>query len=68
MRPQVQGSFLQWGADPALQPGEGWMLGLQDALSFAAPGYILVSGIPTVRKPESSPDGRPPAPKVTVML
>lgn len=42
--------------------------GLLAALSSAAPECILVSGIPTVGKPGSSPDGRPPAPKVTVML
>ena len=42
--------------------------GLLAALRSAAPGCILVSEIPTVGKPGSSPDGRPPAPKVTVML
>lgn len=44
------------------------MLGLQAALSSAAPGCISVSGIPMAGKPESSPDGRPPALKVTVIL
>ena len=42
--------------------------GLLAALRSTAPGCILVSEIPTVGKPGSSPDGRPPAPKVTVLL
>lgn len=65
-RPQVQGRRLQLGADTALQPGGG-VPGLLAALSSEAPGCILVSEIPMVGKPGSSPDERPPAPKVTVM-